>query len=72
MRYSLVAVYIDVSEEPADSIFLVGQLSGNDNFPDNWGRTDVRNIVLFRICVADSSRGLKIIFMIIHKLSLKF
>jgi hypothetical protein len=61
-------LYIDVSEGPADSIFLVGQLSGNDNFLDKWGRTDIRNIVLFRIGVADSSRGLKIIFMIIYKL----
>lgn len=31
MRYSSVDVYIDVSEEPADSVFRVGQLSGNDD-----------------------------------------
>jgi hypothetical protein len=72
MRFNSMTVYIDVSEEPADSIFRVGQLSGNHNFPDNWSRTDVRNIVQFRIGVAEGSRGLNIIFMIIHKLSLKF
>ena len=36
MRYSSVDVNIDVSEETADSVFRVGQLSGNDDdFPDN-------------------------------------
>jgi hypothetical protein len=61
MRYSSVDVYIDVSEEPADSVFRVGQLSWNyDDFPDTLGRADIRNVaVLFRIGVADSSRWLK-------------
>ena len=68
MRYSSVDVYMNVSEEPADSVFRVGQLSGNDyEFPDNWGRADVRNVAVpFRFGVADSSRGLKN-YMIILK-----
>lgn len=55
VRYSSVDVCIDVSEEPSDSIFRVGQLSGNDDdFPDNRGRTDVRNVaMLLRIGVSD-------------------
>jgi len=31
MRYSSMDMYIDASEEPADSVFRVGQLSGNDD-----------------------------------------
>ena len=61
MRCCSMDVYTDVSEEPADSVFCVCQFSGNDDdFSDNWGRADIRNVaVRFRIGVADSSRGLK-------------